>query len=62
MKTTIYVTSLVFLTFFLKISVTAQAIMDIGTGAVFTDANNVRIPGNLGTNFSLKDDLNANTQ
>jgi len=37
----------------------AQANIDIESGAVFTGYNNVRIPGDAGTLFSLKTDLNA---
>ena len=37
----------------------AQAYLDVESGAVFTGYNNVRIPGNTGTLFSLKTDLNA---
>jgi len=62
MKTLIYLISILFLTIFLKISVNAQAIIDFETGPVFTGYNDVRIPGDLGTFFSLKDDLNAKTQ
>jgi hypothetical protein len=39
----------------------AQAFIDLETGAVITGYNNVRIPGNAGTLFSLKNDLNAQT-
>jgi opacity protein-like surface antigen len=35
----------------------AQALIDLETGAAFTGYNNVQIPGNTGTRFSLKDDL-----
>ena len=35
----------------------AQALIDLETGLVFTGYNNVSIPGNQGTRFSLKDDL-----
>jgi len=38
-------------------SVKAQAMLDVETGAVFTGYNDVRIPGDEGTFFSLKDDL-----
>ncbi len=38
--------------------VKAQGNIDIESGAVFTGYNNVRIPGNAGTLFSLKNDLN----
>ncbi len=41
-----------------KSFVNAQANIDIESGAVFTGYNNVRIPGNAGTLFSLKNDLN----
>ncbi len=37
----------------------AQATIDMESGAVFTGYNNVRIPGDTGTLFSLKNDLNA---
>jgi len=40
--------------------VNAQVNIDIESGAVFTGYNNVRIPGDAGTLFSLKNDLNAN--
>lgn len=35
----------------------AQALIDLETGIVSTGYNNVRIPGNQGTRFSLKDNL-----
>jgi hypothetical protein len=38
-------------------NVKAQALIDFETGLVSTGYNNVAIPGNLGTRFSLKDDL-----
>jgi len=38
-----------------------QANVDMESGAVFTGYNNVRIPGDAGTLFSLKTDLNAKT-
>ncbi len=45
--------------FFMSTSiVNAQINIDIESGAVFTGYNNVRIPGNGGTLFSLKNDLN----
>ena len=43
----------------IKSFVNAQLIIDIESGAVFTGYNNVRIPGDVGTLFSLKTDLNA---
>jgi hypothetical protein len=36
----------------------AQVSIDLESGAVFTGYNNVRIPGDAGTLFSLKNDLN----
>lgn len=62
MKKIICSTYIILLTFFLKTSVSAQAVLDFETGTVFTGNNNVRIPGDLGTYFSLKDDLKAKTQ
>jgi len=61
MKTLIYTISILFLTFFMKISVNAQAVIDFETGAFFTGYNDVRIPGDQGTLFSLADDLKNNT-
>lgn len=40
----------------------AQALLDLETGAVGTGYNNVRIPGDQGTLFSLKDDLKSETE
>ncbi|MEI2696084.1 MAG: hypothetical protein V9E90_13515 [Saprospiraceae bacterium] len=62
MKTLINSIAIILLTFILNISVSAQINIDLETGAVFTGYNNVRIPGDLGTSFSLKDDLKAKTQ
>ncbi len=39
--------------------VSAQAFIDLESGAVFTGYNNVRISGDAGTLFSLRTDLNA---
>jgi len=39
----------------------AQAQLDLETGPIFTDRNDVRIPGKGGTLFSLRDDLAAET-
>lgn len=57
MKTLIYLISILFLSFFQQISVNAQAIIDFETGAVLNGYNDVRIPGDQGTLFSLTDDL-----
>lgn len=43
-------------------SINAQAFIDLETGIVGTGYNNVRIPGNGGTLFSLRDDLNPKSQ
>lgn len=40
-------------------SVNAQAFIDLESGVVFTGYNDVRIPGDSGTLFSLKTDLTA---
>jgi hypothetical protein len=44
------------------LSLNAQASLDLETGAVGTGYNNVRIPGDQGTLFSLKDDLKSKTE
>jgi opacity protein-like surface antigen len=54
-----------FLTFMLlgwASSIKAQAVIDLESGAVFTGYNDVRIPGDDGTLFSLKDDLSPKTE
>lgn len=43
-------------------NVQAQASIDVETGVVSTGYNDVRIPGDEGTFFSLKDDLSANSK
>jgi hypothetical protein len=43
-------------------SLNGQASFDLETGAVGTGYNNVRIPGDQGTLFSLKDDLVSKTE
>lgn len=42
-------------------SIKAQMMIDLETGAVSTGYNDVRIPGDKGTFFSLKDDLTSKT-
>jgi hypothetical protein len=57
--------SLTFLAFILSfnvLSLNGQALIDLETGAVATGYNNVRIPGDQGTLFSLKDDLVSKTE
>ena len=43
-------------------SIKAQALIDLESGLVFTGSNDVRIPGDEGTLFSLKDDLIPKTE
>lgn len=59
MKTIIYSIPILFMTFFLSTSVKSQALIDLESGLVFTGYNDVRIPGDQGTLFSLKDDLQS---
>jgi hypothetical protein len=47
---------------FKVLSLNAQASFDLETGAIGTGYNNVRIPGDQGTLFSLKDDLKSKTE
>ncbi len=61
MKAVIYSISILFLTFSLSTSIKAQAVIDVESGFVFTGYNDVRIPGDQGTLFSLKEDLNSKT-
>lgn len=59
MKFYIYTISILSLTLFHQISAKAQAIIDLETGDVFNGYNDVRIPGDQGTLFSLTDDLQS---
>lgn len=51
--------TLVMLAFFSNTIVNAQAFVDFESGVVFTGYNDERIPGDKGTLFSLKKDLQA---
>ncbi|MCL6261487.1 hypothetical protein M3O96_20475 [Aquiflexum sp. TKW24L] len=62
MRTFIYSICLLSLTFIYQNEANAQAILDLETGAVFNGYNDVRIPGDQGTLFSLTDDLKAETK
>ena len=62
MNTLINVICILLLSFFLNTSLKAQVFIDFETGAVFTGYNDVRIPGDKGTSFSLKDNLIAKTK
>lgn len=62
MKQLLFSSTTVLLLFISVSNVKAQALIDFETGLVSTGYNNVRIPGNLGTRFSLKDDLTPKTE
>lgn len=62
MKAIIYSITILFLAFCPKVSVNAQALIDFESGLAFTGYNDVRIPGDQGTPFSLKDDLQSKTK
>ncbi len=55
-------TFIVFILSFNVLSLNGQASFDLETGAVGTGYNNVRIPGDQGTLFSLKNDLISKTE
>ena len=57
MKKQIFSTTVVILLCIGASNVKAQALIDFETGLVSTGYNNVRIPGDKGTRFSLKDNL-----
>lgn len=57
MKTVVYSIFVLLLSFSFSIPAKTQAQIDLESGVVFTGYNNVRIPGDEGTRFSLKDDL-----
>jgi hypothetical protein len=55
-------TCFVLIVSFNALSLNGQASVDLETGAVGTGYNNVRIPGDQGTLFSLKNDLISQTE
>ena len=55
-------TCLIFIMLINFLSLNGQASLDLETGAVGTGYNNIRIPGDQGTLFSLKDDLISKTE
>ena len=57
MKTVIYSIAVFCLSFLLSNTAKPQAFIDLESGAVFTGYNDVRVPGDAGTRFSLKNDL-----
>ncbi|MBW6492244.1 MAG: hypothetical protein K0B15_13735 [Lentimicrobium sp.] len=57
MRTLLHSIFIFSLTLFINKPATAQVFLDLETGTVFTGYNNVRIPGDQGTLFSLKDDV-----
>lgn len=62
MKTNIILTFTAFIILCWGSSSKAQALIDLESGLVFTGYNDVRIPGDEGTFFSLKDDLIPKTE
>ena len=62
MKIVFFSTTIVLLFYIGVSTVKAQALIDLESGLVFTGYNDVRIPGNKGTRFSLKDDLIPKTE
>jgi hypothetical protein len=61
-KLLLSVTYFVIILSFNILSLNGQTSFDLETGAVGTGYNNVRIPGDQGTLFSLKDDLVSKTE
>ena len=61
-KLLLWSTSFVFILAINVLSLNGQASFDLETGAVATGYNNVRIPGDQGTLFSLKDGLMSKTE
>lgn len=62
MKTIFFSFFVLFLTLYSAIVVKAQANFDLESGLVYSGYNDVRIPGDKGTLFSLKDDLKTKTK
>src|SRR5687768_6661713 len=62
MNTIFYSMSILLLSFSFTISANAQAFIDVESGIVSTGYNDVRIPGDQGTLFSLKDDLKTESK
>ncbi len=62
MKQIVFSSTTVLLLFIGVSNVKAQALIDFETGIVSTGYNNVRIPGDRGTRFSLKDDLTPKSE
>ena len=61
-KFLLYEISFMLILSFNSFSLNGQASLDLETGAVATGYNNVRIPGDQGTLFSMKDDLIPKTK
>ncbi|WP_394758484.1 hypothetical protein [Flavobacterium sp.] len=62
MKKQIFSTTMVLLLCIVLSNAKAQALIDFETGIVSTGYNDVRVPGNQGTLFSLKDDLTTKSE
>lgn len=61
MEKSYYLTCFLILTLFVVKPMYAQISVDLETGPVFAGYNNVRIPGDTGTLFSLNDGIKAET-
>ena len=61
-QTKLYVFCIILCTWLFSSLTYAQTTIDLETGPIFTGYNDVRIPGDRGTTFSLKDDLKAETK
>ncbi|MHC1705066.1 MAG: hypothetical protein AB9846_14240 [Tenuifilaceae bacterium] len=62
MKKIIFSTFITFMLLCWESPIKAQALIDLESGLVLTGYNDVRIPGDIGTRFSLKDDLTAKSK
>lgn len=62
MKKIIFLTFTAWILLACSSSTKAQALIDLESGLVFSGYNEVRIPGDQGTLFSLKDDLTPQTE
>ena len=56
-----FVTALVFFAMVFVPEAQAEYVVNLQGAAVFTEKNDIRIPGDSGTKFSLSDDLSADT-
>jgi hypothetical protein len=54
--------SLAILALFMPLAARAEYVLNLQGAAVYTEKNDIRIPGDNGTKFSLSDDLSADTE